>query len=189
MKRRTGRSVSAPCTKPWSCLCSSCRSLPTRTGPGPSSDRPCREAQALGFVVQASLPLDFVRDVQLDQLHVSCQTKGSPWLFVKRNKYVFGWWFTFSLSQASSFDSRTKCLFSSSRNAFRPCWLWNETIAQPYLSVRLVNGLAYNYSDVGEYEQGECMYVDLTPTQVLSCLFLNQWELLGSQSGQDWISW
>ena len=109
--------------------------------------------------------------------------------FVKRNKYVFGWWFTFSLSQASSFDSRTKCLFSSSRNAFRPCWLWNETIAQPYLSVRLVNGLAYNYSDVGEYEQGECMYVDLTPTQVLSCLFLNQWELLGSQSGQDWISW
>ena len=37
--------------------------------------------------------------------------------------YLLMWWSTFSLSQTSSLDSRTKCRFSSSRKALRPCWL------------------------------------------------------------------
>ena len=76
------------------------------------------------------------------------------------------WWFTFSLSQTSSFDSRTKCLFSSSRNVFRPCSLWNETIAQPYLKVI--------YGEWSQLRIRKENVADLTPTQVLSCLFLNQ---------------
>ena len=61
-------------------------------------------------------------------------------LFVINNKESFFcidssslWWSTFSLSQTSSLDSRTKCRFSSSRKALRPCWLWKETMAHPYL--------------------------------------------------------
>ena len=77
-RRRTDRSVSSPCRRQSSCLCSSCRSLPTRIGLGPWSGRPCREAQASGFVARASLPLDFARVVLIDQLLVACQTKDSP---------------------------------------------------------------------------------------------------------------
>jgi len=75
-RRRTDRSVSSPCRRLSSCLCSSYRSPPTRIDLGPWSGRPCREAQAAGFVVRASL--DFSPDVQLDQQLVACQTKGSP---------------------------------------------------------------------------------------------------------------
>ena len=66
-------------------------------------------------------------------------------LFVINNKESFFcidssslWWSTFSLSQTSSLDSRTKCRFSSSRKALRPCWLWNETMAHPYLMCQII---------------------------------------------------
>ena len=189
-RRRTDRSVSSPCRRLSSCLCSSYRSPPTRIDLGPWSGRPCREAPAAGFVVRASL--DFSPDVQLDQQLVACQTKGSPWFNVQNQETEtmnFRWCmnvcsvFTFSLSQTSSFDSRTKCLFSSSRNALRPCSLWNETIAQPYLNVRLVNSLNWKL---------EWMLTSLRPRCYLACSWTSESCLDHSQArigshGKTWF--
>ena len=79
-----GRSVSVPCMRPLSCPCSSCKSLPTRIGPGPWSSPPCREEQqASGFVVLVLVLLDFARGGQLERQLSACQTKGSPCFIVK----------------------------------------------------------------------------------------------------------
>jgi len=144
-KMTKGRSVSVPCMRPLSCPCSSCKSLPTRIGPGPWSSPPCREGQqASGFVVLVLVLLDFARGGQLERQLSACQTKGSPSASPKRHP----------LTRAQNACSRPREM----RSVLADCGtrrLPNRTSRQPrcYLACSGTSGscLGHNQARIGSH--------------------------------------